>query len=81
MKFEHPEFHRISINSDICFGKPYITGTRMPVSSVLSYLSSGMALEDLLKEFSQLTREDVLEALAFASVMMNERLIPLQKAS
>jgi uncharacterized protein (DUF433 family) len=66
MKFEHPEFHRISINSDICFGKPHITGTRMPVSSVLSYLSSGMALEDLLKEFSQLTREDVLEALAFS---------------
>lgn len=81
MKFEHPEFHRISVNSDVCFGKPHITGTRMPVSSVLSYLSSGMSVDEFLQEFTNLSREDVLEALSFASAMMNERLIPLQNAS
>jgi len=62
-------------------GKPCIKGTRMPVSSVLSYLSSGMSVEELLADFPYISREDVLEAMAYASSMMNERLTPLRKAS
>lgn len=81
MEFTHPDFPRISANPEICFGKPRIKGTRIPVSSILSYLASGMTIEEFLKEFSWLTKDDVLEALAFAAVMMQDKYIPLEKAS
>ncbi len=64
MEIKHPEFKRISINSEICFGKPRIDGTRMPVASILDYLSSGMSIKELLEDFPFLTEADVLEALA-----------------
>lgn len=81
MNYNYPDFKRISVNPEVCFGKPCIRDTRMPVASILSYLSSGMNIEDFLKEFNWITREDVLEALAFASYMTNDRIIPLQQAS
>ena len=81
MEFKHPQFPRISVNPEICFGKPRVAGTRMPVSSILSYLSSGMTVEEFLTEFKNLTKEDVMEAMAFASVMMEDKFLPLDKAS
>ncbi len=79
MQYEHPDFKRITIDPAICFGKPCIKGTRIPVSSILSYLSSGMTMDEMLKEFERLTKEDILEAFAFSSYMMNERVIPLHR--
>ncbi len=67
MELIHPDFPRISLNSEVCFGKPCIKGTRMPISSVLSYLSSGMSMDEFLVDFPHLSREDVLQALAFSS--------------
>jgi uncharacterized protein (DUF433 family) len=81
MEFKHPQFPRISANEEICFGKPRIIGTRMPVSSILSYLSSGMSMEAFLNEFPTLTKEDVMEAIAFAALMMEDKFLPLDKAS
>lgn len=81
MLYEHPEFKRISIDPEVCFGKPCIKGSRMPVTSILSYLSSGMTMAELLNDFDWLTPEDIFESLGFASYMMNERIIPLRKAS
>ena len=63
----HPDFQRISVNPEVCFGKPCIRGMRMPVSSILNYLSSGMSNEELLKEFPFLEKEDILEALSFSA--------------
>ena len=77
----HPDFPRITIDAEVCFGKPCIKNTRMPVSSLLDYLSSGMTIEQLIGEFNWLTREDVLEALAFSSQMIQDRFIPIQKVS
>lgn len=79
MQYEHPDFERITVDPKVCFGKPCIRGTRMPVSSVLSYLSSGMTIEEMLKEFDRLTREDILEAFAFSASMMNDRIIPMHR--
>ena len=62
-------------------GKPRIKGTRIPVSSVLAYLAGGMSVEDFLQEFHWLEREDVLESLAFSSSMVNDQLIPFEKAA
>jgi uncharacterized protein (DUF433 family) len=64
-KIKHPEFKRISINPEICFGKPQIDGTRMPVASMQDYLSSGMSIKELLEDFPFLTEADVLEALVW----------------
>ena len=48
-------------------GKPGIRGLRMAVSDVLDYLASGMPEEDLLRDFPDLTREDIRACLAFAA--------------
>lgn len=62
-------------------GKPRIKGTRIPVSSVLAYLAGGMSIDDFLREFHWVEKEDVLQALAFSSSMVNDQVIPLEKAA
>jgi len=56
---------RITINSDICHGKPVIRNLRYPVESMLEYLAGGDAIEDVLAEFPDLEREDLLACLEF----------------
>lgn len=48
-------------------GKPCIRGLRITVSDVLSYLASGMTVEEILGDFSELTREDIQACLMFAA--------------
>ncbi|TSA32404.1 MAG: DUF433 domain-containing protein [Verrucomicrobiaceae bacterium] len=48
-------------------GKPCIRGMRITVSDVLSYLASGMSEEEILADFSELTRDDIRACLAFAA--------------
>jgi uncharacterized protein (DUF433 family) len=48
-------------------GKPCVRGTRMTVYDVLDYLASGMTIEQIVDEFPDLTREDILACLAFAA--------------
>ncbi|MDQ1706937.1 MAG: hypothetical protein QOJ88_148 [Pyrinomonadaceae bacterium] len=48
-------------------GKPCIRGMRITVYDVLEYLASGMSQEEVLKEFSYLTEEDILACLAYAA--------------
>ena len=55
---------RISIDPEVCFGKPCIRGHRIWVSLILDFLASGDTMDDLLKEYPQLTREDVLACIA-----------------
>jgi uncharacterized protein (DUF433 family) len=81
MEYVFSNFPRIVPSQDICMGKPRIKGTRIPVASVLAYLAGGMSIDEFLKEFYWLEREDVLESLAFSSSMMNDRLIPIEKAA
>jgi uncharacterized protein (DUF433 family) len=60
-----------------CLGKPCIRGLRMPVDSVLAYLSGGMGIDEMLKQWPELEREDIYQALGFAAVLMEERVVPL----
>jgi uncharacterized protein (DUF433 family) len=78
MTLHYPDFRRIAIDPAVCMGKPHITGTRMPVSSILAYLAGGMSIEEFLKEFNWLKLDDVLEALAFASVLADEQVVALE---
>ena len=58
---------RIVIDPEVRFGKPRIKGTRIAVSDVLEYLSSGMSVDEVLADFPQLKKEDVLACFAFAA--------------
>lgn len=72
---------RISINPDICFGKPCIRGHRIWVSLILDLLAAGTTGDEILRQYPQLTREDVLACIAYGSEMSRERYvdIPLTK--
>ena len=48
-------------------GKPCIRGMRITVYDVLDYLASGMSTEEILRDFPELTKEDILACLAFAA--------------
>lgn len=61
-----------------CFGKPCIRGYRMPVASILSYLSSGMTVEEILRDWPELELEDIYQALGYAALAMEERVVPLE---
>jgi uncharacterized protein (DUF433 family) len=80
MEIHHYRFNRITLDPDKCFGKPCIRGLRMPVASILSYLASGMSIDDILREWPELEREDIDQALAYASWAMEERVVSLQPA-
>ena len=58
---------RITINKDICHGKPTIRGMRYPVENILELLSSGMNIEEILEDYKDLEREDILASLEFAT--------------
>lgn len=81
MEIRHYRFPRITLNPEKCFGKPCIRGLRMPVSSIISYLAAGMTVDDILKEWPELEREDILEALGYAAWAMEERVVPLREAT
>ena len=58
---------RITIDPDICHGKPCIRGLRYPVETILELLSSGMTSEEILSDYDDLEFEDILAVFAFAA--------------
>lgn len=61
---------RITIDPEICHGKPVIRHLRYPVQNILEYLSAGDSFEDILAEFPDLEREDLLACLQFAAEIL-----------
>jgi uncharacterized protein (DUF433 family) len=57
---------RITMDPEICHGKPTIRGLRYTVETILELLSSGMTTEEILADYEDLEREDILAALDFA---------------
>jgi uncharacterized protein (DUF433 family) len=64
-----PLLSRITIDPTVCHGKPCIRGLRYPVEMLLELLSSGMTNEDILADYEDLEREDLLAVLAYASTL------------
>lgn len=58
---------RITIEPGKRGGKPCVRGLRITVYDVLEYLASGMTIEEILEDFPELEREDILAALSFAA--------------
>jgi len=69
--------NRISVNPNVCFGKPCIRGTRIWVSLLLDLLADGMPPEDILKEYPQLTVDDLRAAMAYGAEMSRERYVEI----
>jgi len=76
----HCFYPRITVDQDICLGKPCIRGTRMPVASLLEYLSAGKGFDEVRREFPFLERDDITQALAYSAAMMEERFVALESA-
>ncbi|NCO43732.1 MAG: hypothetical protein COZ06_02800 [Armatimonadetes bacterium CG_4_10_14_3_um_filter_66_18] len=68
---------RIKIDPNVCFGKPVVRGTRIWVSLVVDNLAEGVAEQELLEAYPQLTREDLRACLGYAAEMTRERVLPV----
>jgi uncharacterized protein (DUF433 family) len=60
---------RITINPEVCHGKPSIRGMRWPVEVILDLLSSQMTIEEILADHPELEKEDVLASLNYAKLL------------
>lgn len=58
---------RITVDPQICHGKPVIRGLRYPVETMLELMSSGMTIDEILADYEDLEREDLLAVLLFAT--------------
>ena len=67
------KFTRITVNPDQMGGVPCIRGLRIPVATVVGMVADGMSDEEILKAFPDLEREDIQEALRYASEAVRER--------
>jgi len=58
---------RITIDPDICHGKPTIRGLRYPVDNMLELMASGMTMDELLADYPDLEKEDFLACIDYAA--------------
>lgn len=58
---------RITIDPEVCHGKPVIRGLRYPVQTLLELLSAGMSIDDILRDYPDLERNDIRGVLAYAA--------------
>jgi uncharacterized protein (DUF433 family) len=67
----------ITVDPDVCHGKPCIKGTRVMVSVVLDNLAAGQTPEEIAGSYPSVNREAVLAAIAYAADLARERVVPL----
>ncbi len=73
---------RIVVDPQIAAGKPVVRGTRLAVDFLLELLAQGWSQEEILTNYPQLTRDDLLAALAYASeTIRSEKVYPLKAKS
>ena len=68
---------RITVDPGICHGKPSVRGLRYPVESILEYLAGGDSVDDVLAEFPDLERDDILACLEFSRQMLAAKSVHL----
>jgi uncharacterized protein (DUF433 family) len=69
---------RISVDPNVCFGKPCIKGYRIWVSLILDQMANGSNPAQILNEYPQLEEKDVLACLAHAAELSRERFVDLE---
>ena len=66
------KFERITVDPNVCLGKPCIRGLRFPVSRLLGLLASGETKESILKAYPYIEAQDIEEALRYAAYLAEE---------
>lgn len=72
---------RISIDSNICFGKPCVKGHRIWVSLILDLLAAGTSMAEVLENYPGLTENDVFACIAYGAEMSRERYVEIPVAA
>ncbi|MEK6576283.1 MAG: DUF433 domain-containing protein [Nitrospirota bacterium] len=73
------KFERITVDPNVCTGKPCIRGLRFPVSRLLGLLASGETKETILRAYPYLEAEDVEEALRYAAYLAEEETVEFSR--
>lgn len=69
---------RISFDPNVCHGQACIKGTRIPVHQIVFMLANGDTIDDLLKAYPTITREDILACLEYAATLTEEQIAPIK---
>jgi uncharacterized protein (DUF433 family) len=70
-------YERISIDPNICSGKPCIRGTRIMVTNILGLIAGGYSSDQILETYPELTRQDIAATLDYVSQVIDEdKVIP-----
>lgn len=67
---------RISILPNVCHGKPVIRGTRVLVCNILGALAANESIDEILRDYPNITRDDIAAALTFASELARFEELP-----
>jgi uncharacterized protein (DUF433 family) len=70
---------RIAVDSNICHGQACVKGTRIPVHQIIGMLANGDTIDELLKEYPSLQREDILACLEYAASLAEEHVTPIRE--
>jgi uncharacterized protein (DUF433 family) len=73
------KFERITIDPEVCTGKPCIRGLRFPVARLLGLLASGETRETILKSYPYLQSEDIAQALRYAAFLAEDETMELAR--
>ena len=71
-------FERITADLHVCSGKPCIRGTRIMVKNILGMIAGGYTIESILDAYPELVREDVTQAIEYASEVIDEEKVILR---
>jgi len=66
---------RITINPEICFGKPCIRGMRIPVHLIIDLIAAGKTVKEILSDYPYLEKEDIRQALQYAAALAREQVV------
>ena len=72
---------RISIDPNVCHGQACVRGTRIPVHQIVRMLANRDTIEDLLKEYPSLEREDILACLDYVASLAEELVTPIDASA
>jgi uncharacterized protein (DUF433 family) len=70
---------RIAVDPNICHGQACVKGTRIPVHQIIGMLANGDTIDELLKEYPSLQREDILACLEYAASLAEEHVTPIRE--
>jgi uncharacterized protein (DUF433 family) len=71
---------RITSHPEICHGQPVVRGLRYPVQTLLELLSSGMTFDEILADYEDLEREDLLAALEYGALTVGGQRVQIKSA-